>query len=321
MSYERIETVPAADVVCFGMIIPALVLVVDGFPQYNTGMPVREAGEYVFDDAAIVACLLRQWDVRSALIGTALGDDAAGHRMAERLRDLGVQGEVRLSTDITTPFEVDISDPTGGRTYFWERKPEVLATLDTADLSLLDGARLLYVDWYDGDHILRPVAKAVEQGIPVFLNLEHGHQDPDILKRYTRGVTICQVVTDAAQREECPETVARKVLETGVETVLVTLAGGGCFAMRGDEALRVWSPAVAVVDGCGAGATFSAGFACSYLNGRGLEEAVRFGVAAASLKCTVPGPRAFPPDEIRELSVRLHVERLVSEGGQGSSLT
>jgi sugar/nucleoside kinase (ribokinase family) len=111
---------------------------------------------------------------------------------------------------------------------------------------------------------------------------------------------------------------ARKVLETGVETVLVTMARDGCFAMRGDEALQVWSPEVTVVDGCAAGATFSAGFAYGYLNGWGLEEAVRFAVAAASLKCTVLGPRAFPVDEIRELSVRLKVGRLALEGGQGS---
>ncbi|HEY90469.1 MAG TPA: carbohydrate kinase family protein [Dehalococcoidia bacterium] len=310
MSDKQISTVPVADVVCFGMIIPALVLAVDGFPQHNTGIPVREAGEFVFDDAAIVACLLRQWGVQSALIGTALGEDAAGRRMADRLRELGVQGEIRLSADIKTPVEVDISDPTGARTFFWERKPEVLATLDTADLSPVDGARLLYVDWYDGEHILRPVEKAVEQGIPVFLNLEHGHLEPDILRRYTRGVSICQVVTDAAQREESPETVARTVAETGVETVLVTMAGDGCFAMRGDEALRVWSPEVAVVDGCAAGATFSAGFAYGHLRGWSLGEAVRFAVAAASLKCTVLGPRAFPVEDIGKLAAGLRMEHL-----------
>ena len=33
----------------------------------------------------------------------------------------------------------------------------MLETLDTADLSLLDGARILYVDWYDGDHIVRAI--------------------------------------------------------------------------------------------------------------------------------------------------------------------
>ena len=32
---------------------------------------MKEVNEFVFDDAAIVACLLRQWNVSSAMIGTA----------------------------------------------------------------------------------------------------------------------------------------------------------------------------------------------------------------------------------------------------------
>jgi hypothetical protein len=42
---------------------------------------------FVFDDAAIVACLLRQWDVPSAMIGTAVGDDLRGHALAKQLKD------------------------------------------------------------------------------------------------------------------------------------------------------------------------------------------------------------------------------------------
>jgi len=297
------------------MITPAVVLAVDDFPRHNTGMPIREIGEFVFDDAAIVACLLREWAVRSALIGTALGDDAAGRRVADQLRAAGVLGEIRLSSDIRTPLEVDISDPTGARTFFWQREPQVLATLDTADLSLLDGARLLYVDWYDGDHILRPMEEAARREIPVFLNLEHGHADPDILARYVPGVSVCQIVTDAAQQESDAQAVARRVQEAGAETVLVTLAQDGCLAVRGNEALRVPSPEVPVVDGCAAGATFSAGFIYGCLQGWGLEESARFAVAAASLKCSVIGPRAFPLDEIAEVAAEVRLERLARPAG------
>jgi len=292
------------------MITPAVVMVVDEFPEHNTGILVREVKEFISDDAALIACLLRQWGVRSGLIGTALGDDPAGRRVAQQLKNMGILGQVRLSRDITTPFEVNISDPTGARTYFWQRQPEVLDTLDAADLSLLAGARLLYVDWYDGDHILRPLGEATRQGIQVFLNLEYGHQDADVLERYTRGVDICQVVTDPAQREGNPVDIAKKVLGAGVSTVLVTLGADGCVAMRDGEALRVWSPPVQVVDGCGAGATFSAGFAYSHLHGNGLEKSARFATAAASLKCTVLGPQALPLDDIHSLAAQLQVERL-----------
>ena len=80
-------------------------------------------------------------EVPAGMIGTAVGDDPRGHALADQLREWGVQGKVRFSKDIQTPMEVNVSDKTGARTYFWHRPPEMLATLDTADLSLLNGAQ------------------------------------------------------------------------------------------------------------------------------------------------------------------------------------
>lgn len=302
------------EVVGFGMLTPVAILVVDQLPEHNTGALIKAVSEFIFDDAAIVACLLRQWDMQTGLIGTALGDDPRGRDVAGQLKQLGVLGEVRLSPHISTPFEVDISDQTGGRTYFWQRTPEVLDTLDTADLSLLERTRLLYVDWYDGDHILRAMDEAIRLGVPVFLNLEHGHADINILNNYAGRATICQAVTDAAQRgEESPLDVARKLLRTGVKTALITLAGEGCLAAQGTEAIRVHAPHVQVVDGCGAGATFSSGFIYGYLKGWSLEASVRFATAAASLKVTRPGLQMFPVKEVVALASKLKVEHLESD--------
>jgi sugar/nucleoside kinase (ribokinase family) len=47
-----------------------------------------------------------------------------------------------------------------------------------------------------------------------------------------------------------------------------------------------------------------------YLRGWGLEYTMRFAIAAASLKCTVVGPRAFPLDEVKNLATEVKVERL-----------
>src|SRR3990170_818334 len=296
-------------VVCFGMIIPAVVLVVDEFPPHNTGALVRQAQEFISDDAAIVATILRQWDVRAGLIGTALGDDERGRSAARRLQEMGVLGEVRLLPGMTTPYEVDVSDRSGARTYFWQREPEVLATLDSADLSLLKGSGMLYVDWYDGEPILRAMREARRLGVPAFLNLEHGHQDADALRRFASGATICQVVTDPAQRGGDARGVAEKLLGVGVDSVLVTLAGEGCLAVQGEEWVRVWAPPVEVVDGCGAGAAFSAGFMLGRLRGWDLERSARFACAAASMKCTRLGPKVHPEEEIIQVAGMLRVER------------
>src|SRR5687767_692547 len=294
----------------FGMLTPVEIMVLEKLPKHNTGAIVKEVNEFIFDDAAIVACLLRQWDVASGIIGTAVGDDARGHALAKQLKEWGVQGKVRFTKEYKTPLEVNVSDRKGARTYFWQRTPQILSTLDTADLSLLNGARIMYADWYDGDYILRAMDEAGRLNVPVFINLEHGHKKAETLKMYAERATICQAVTDAAQLggKRALVGTARKLLKSGIQTAIVTLAKGGCLVAQGDEIVRVFAPQVKAVDACGAGATFSAGFIYGYLKRWKLEHSARFATAAASLKVTRAGLQMFPVEQILELANTLKVE-------------
>lgn len=297
------------DVVCFGMVTPAMVLVVEEMPSWNTGAVWSKGQAFISDDAAIVAILLKKWDVQTGLICTALGDDDAGRDVVRQLEDLGILGEFRLSSEIVTPFEVNVSDrKRGGRTYFWKREPEILETLDAADLSLIEGSKLLYLDWYDGDHIMRALQEGRNQGVPVYLNLEHGHEDPNFLARYASYISICQVVTDASQIAGNAYEIASDLLERGLDTVLVTMADQGCLAVTRLQTIRVHAPIVDVLDGCAAGATFSAGFQYGFIKKWELEHCLRFAVAAASLQCTVVGPTAFPLADIESLGASLDVQ-------------
>jgi sugar/nucleoside kinase (ribokinase family) len=298
-------------VIGFGMLTPVSILVVEQLPEHNTGALIKEVSEFIFDDASIVACLLRQWDIPTGIIGTAVGDDMRGHAIANQLIEWDVQSEVRFSKDFKTPHEVDVSDQSGARTYFWQREPKVLDTLDDADLSMLEGSEMLYVDWYDGDHILRGMDEANRLNIPVFLNFEFGHTDPDLLRKYASRATICQAVTDAAQKEYCdPLDVAQKLLKNGVQTALITLAGEGSLVVRDQQILRIHAPQVKAVDGCGAGATYSAGYIYGHLKGWELDQTVKFATAAASLKVTRSGLVMFPVEEILEFTKKIQVENL-----------
>jgi len=231
---------------------------------------------------------------------------------------MGVQGKVRFTKKYKTPIEVNVSDKTGARTYFWQRSPEILDTLNTADLSMLAGSKLMYVDWYDGDNIIRAMNEARRLGVPVYLNLEHGHNDPEIMEKYASRATICQAVTDDAQlgRKGAMLNVARKLLKAGIKTAIVTMARQGCMVVQGDEIVRVYAPNVKAVDGSGAGATFSSGFIYGHLKGWGLEETVRFAIAAASLKVTHSGLKMFPVKQIKALAATLRVERMVYRDNQ-----
>ena len=282
----------------------------DRLPDWNTGVFSTHGAEFISDDAAIVAGLLAAWGVPTELVGTALGDDEAGRRAVQRLREMGVGGTFELRKEIETPFEVNVSDSLGGRTYIWDRRPEVLSTLDDADLSAIEDAKLLYVDWYDAPHIARAMKQAESVGVPVMLNLEHGHSEGEALSTLVPHATICQAVTDAAQVGTDAVSVARLLLSRGVETALVTLASGGVLGIKGEDALHVAAPELQAADTCGAGATFSSAYILSLLSGSDFEESLRFAVAAASLKCTTVGLRAFPKGQIRELAGTLEVRRL-----------
>lgn len=295
----------------FGMLTPVEIMVLEKLPKHNTGAIVTEVNEFVFDDAAIVACLLRQWDVSAGMIGTAVGDDERGHALAKRLKDWGVQGKVRFTKEYKTPLEVNVSDRKGARTYFWQRTPQILGTLDSADLSLIRGSKVLYVDWYDGSHVLRAIDEANRLKVPVFVNLEHGHRHSDILKKYAERATFCQAVTDAAQLggKRALIGTARKLLKSGIKTAIITLAKGGCLVARGNEIARVFAPQVKAVDACGAGATFSAGFIYGYLKDWNLEHSAKFATAAATLKVMRAGLQMSSVAEILELADKLKVER------------
>src|SRR5688500_11611102 len=239
----KTKTVPPA-YVGFGMLTPVYIMALDKLPRHNTGAIVREVSEFVYDDAAIIACVLRQWNVPTGMIGTALGDDMLGHHVARKLQEWGVQGEIRFTKEYKTPLEVNVSDKTGGRTYFWQRSDEILRTLDTADLSLIRDAKLLYVDWYDGDHILRAIEEANRFGIPVYLNLEYGHKSPYSLKKYAGRVTICQAVTDAAQvgRKPAMLSVAKKLLKAGIKKASITIERQRCMVRQEEEHGRENAP-------------------------------------------------------------------------------
>ena len=302
----------------FGMLTPVYIMALDKLPRRNTGAIVHQVSEYVYDDAAIIACNLSQWGVPSGMIGTAVGDDMLGHHVANVLEQLGVQGKVRFTKKYKTPLEVNVSDKKGARTFFWQRSEEILQTLETARLSLIKKAKILYVDWYDGDHIVRAMEEANKHNVPVFLNFEHGHKDPELLKKYAGMVTVCQAVTDVAQigKRQSMLALARKLIKAGIETAIITMASQGCMVVQGEAIVRVHAPKVKAVDGSGAGATFSSGFIYGILNEWTLEETVRFAIAAASLKVTHSGLEMFPVREIQELARSLRVEHMIYRDNQ-----
>ncbi len=292
---------------CFGVLSYLQLMVVDQTPVHNAGTPIRQLIDSYGDDAAIVAGMLHQWGQDTKLIPSAVGDDELGRKVAETVARLGVPVQVEVNPDVATVAELSIADPSGARTYFYQRTPELLATLDAANLAPLESAAYLYVDWYDGDHILRPMRAASKLGIPVLVNLEDQSANSGLLAKLAPYTTACQVSVDNAESGNDLESIAGALLEAGMGTVLITGGSRGCLVA--DLAQRVWvsAPAVKVVDGNGAGSCFSAAFIYANLQGWNLEQCARFATAQSSLKCGVPGYQVATITEGERLAATLRL--------------
>lgn len=98
------------------------------------------------------------------------------------------------------------------------------------------------------------------------------------------------------------EAAARRLVEDGVEAVVVSLGADGAFAVdrRGDE-VRCSSPPVDVLSTVGAGDSLLAGTIFGLLRGESFGDAVKRGVATGAATCLQHGSALATPAAVEEL--------------------
>ncbi|MCU6763033.1 Ribokinase [uncultured Roseburia sp.] len=101
---------------------------------------------------------------------------------------------------------------------------------------------------------------------------------------------------------------AEKLLEKGVQNVLVTVGEEGVVVVNHEQALRYPTRPCRPVDTTAAGDTFNAGFLVSLAEGKEISEACRFGNMASSIAVTRPGAQNSIPfrDEVLEELKNFH---------------
>ncbi len=246
-----------------------------------------------------------------------VGDDEAGHTLAEAMRDAGVDtsGLIAHAARPTTVKHnlVGLAQ---------HRHPQKMFRLDTEDRSpvtpdleqrlldaaaspggLLDGADVLCLEDYDKG-VLTPavcqglIALANGRGIPVFI-------DPAAVTDYTkyRGATCITPNRTEAQLAtglDDPAAMAER-LQTGLglSHVVLTLDKSGAL-LRGPGGETVTVPTVArsVYDVTGAGDMVLAMLAAAIANGAAWPDAVALANVAAGLEVEKAGVVPIPLDEI-----------------------
>jgi 1-phosphofructokinase len=81
---------------------------------------------------------------------------------------------------------------------------------------------------------------------------------------------------------------AEKLVETGIQYVIVSLGGDGAILAAGNETLIAEAPAGKVINTVGSGDSLVAGFIASYAKDGNAREAFRYGVASGSATAFLP---------------------------------
>ena len=97
------------------------------------------------------------------------------------------------------------------------------------------------------------------------------------------------------ETEADAEKAAQKLVDSGVEKVIITLGSKGAFVVTKNEKVSVPSFKVKAVDTTAAGDTFCGAFAVALVEGKSLKEALQFASAAAAISVTRMGAQPSAP--------------------------
>jgi len=299
-----IQRIMTDRIACFGYVNPGIVFTVDQYPAANTGAYVSAKRPFIGADCAMAAQLLARWGMDAHLIGNALGDDRLGHETLANLHEKGVKTHIALQAGLRTPDEVDISDRAGTRTFFVENNPEVWNSLSDADLSAIEGAALLYVDWYVGPAAMRAMQFASRHHVPVFLNVEYTLNKPGQYREMIALSTYAQSpMSDVHVQQEDPIQMAKALCDMGVQAAFITRGKYGSLVVKDGQLIPVPAQQVTVLDTQGAGAVYSAAAMYGLIKQWPAAQVARIATLAASLKCAQHG------------LLDLHIEAVAAQAG------
>lgn len=105
---------------------------------------------------------------------------------------------------------------------------------------------------------------------------------------------------------------ARSLIERQlVEVVVTSLGAGGALAVTAERAWHVRAPAVKALSAVGAGDSMVAGMVAALLQGRPLEAAIRFGVAAGAAAVITPGSELCRRQDVERFDAQMAAEGAV----------
>ncbi|MHB0913646.1 MAG: 1-phosphofructokinase [Armatimonadota bacterium] len=254
---------------------------------------------------------------RSAVVVAPVGGET-GDFVEYRLRREGVERRL-VEIDAPTRVNISILDKTT-QTNFNHEGPELAPSeLDTVRREVEAGLP---------DAKLLVLGGSLPPGVPVniYASLIESAGVPTVLD--TSGEALAEGVRARPfmlkpNRREAEEllamkidgvagavTAGRRLIDLGIELAVISMGKDGLVAVSREGAWRAVPPDVPVGSTLGAGDSLVAGISIGVTEGMSLPESLALGTAAAAATVMTPGTELCRPEDVRELLLRVEVERL-----------
>lgn len=234
---------------------------------------------------------------------TAVGDDRFGHQLMEQAAKAGVDVEAILcSSGCTTGSYLAVLDSLG-QLRFGLDDMNALGLITSAYLreryEMFKDAALVFIDANLSEATLKTVMSLAKRAkIPVFAdptsNMLAQRLEPyldqlfALVPNSAEAAFFCQTKfadTDQAQTMDA----AKKLVAKGVDLAIITLAEAGVCYATSETSGYIRAINTDIADPTGAGDALSAAVIFALMNDIPLDDAIRLGVASASLTLRHPG--------------------------------
>ena len=289
------------DVLCIGM---ALVdSIIKGFnpePVSASGFTAASGTLNVGGEAVNEAVAAAKLGARTGIL-CSLGQDPAGDMIVRDLDKNGVDTSLVIrdpehSTPVTTMFVNDDGTRKSitNQAHRYNFRPEKYLDEITNARAIILGS-LFRAPFDDPGIIYEVLSSAKKAGIltvadtklPNFVKLTL--DDVKQALPYVDYITPNEDEAKYFTGEEDPGKMADVFLKYGVKNVIIKLGSKGCYYKNADTAIKLDAMKIDAVDATGAGDNFVAGLTTEILNGKSIEEALKFANACGAICTTAVG--------------------------------
>jgi sulfofructose kinase len=296
-----------ANILCAGIAVLDEVFRVGAFPLPDTKVQASEFITIGGGNAANAAVAIARLGGK-AYFAAPLGVDEIGDRLIESLRREGVEcvGCVRVP-EARTPVSGIFVDARGERTIANYRDHRLNDARVGDPERLVAAVDAVLVDNRFPDFVAPICRAAMARRIPVVIDADKEADDLEPLFTATHVIFSAQCLRATARADDLASGLAHMGKLTDA-FLAVTDGPRPVLWYDRDGAMIREMPVFAIkaVDTLGAGDVFHGAFVLAWVEGRGVEDALRFAAAAAGLKCSRFGGSAAAPQ-------RAEVEALLAQ--------